>query len=152
MLLFVGILELVFPRTGTALQVPALARDLLESPLQLPLEWPWIPENILEDDYEAMSFPQSSVGDGIVHWSLSATVPSTHRNYTIHTGSLSSGLPKDFSFQIPEGGNIYFMEYTAPGCSDSLLCSPSLSSLMSDMFLPNVTWVPLAVYMGSSLM
>lgn len=69
------------------------------------LEWPWIPDASLEDDYESMGYPQSS-GGPIVQWSLNTSVPSTGRNYTIHVGSLASGLPETFSFEIPNGGKL----------------------------------------------
>lgn len=57
------------------------------------------------DDYASVKYPQGSSPRPFVHWSSPVqTVPSTGRNYTIHVGSLSSGLPNAFSFQLPEGG------------------------------------------------
>ena len=73
--------------------------EALEAP-----DWPVISESLLQDDYECVDFPPDSDDKDIVHWSLDATVPSTGRNYTVHVGSLSSGLPKTFSFQLPDGG------------------------------------------------
>ena len=59
------------------------------------------------DDYETVNFPPGSTPRPFVHWSSpSQTVPSTGRNYTIHIGSLSSGLPGAFSFQLPKGGTV----------------------------------------------
>lgn len=86
---------------------------LLESPAwsfavrdPLELEWYNLPEAWVVDDYETASYPGGAgPSTGIVHWSLTSTVPSTGRNYTIHVGSLSSGLPSAFSFQLPVGGN-----------------------------------------------
>lgn len=68
------------------------------------LEWLSFSEAQLVDDYESVGYPQDSGGGPIVQWSLSARVSSTGRNYTIHVGSLTSGLPNAFSFQLPEGG------------------------------------------------
>ena len=71
----------------------------------LVLDWPQLPGSWVEEDFDTVSFPQGSgASAGIVQWSLSKTVPSTGRNYTIHIGSLSSGLPNTFSFQLPDGG------------------------------------------------
>ena len=67
----------------------------------LTLEWPRVPA---DDNYENLSYPEGSGAGGIVQWSLNTTVPSTGRNYTIHVGSLSSGLPNAFRFDLPEGG------------------------------------------------
>lgn len=72
----------------------------------LALEWRHHPEAWVEDDYETESYPGGSGPTaGIVQWSLKTTVPSTSRNYTIHVGSLSAGLPNTFSFQLPERGS-----------------------------------------------
>ena len=71
----------------------------------LALEWPWVSPASVEDDYEEVSYPQSpGAGGDVVPWSLASSAPSTGRNYTIHVGSLSSGLPSSFGFQLPEGG------------------------------------------------
>lgn len=73
----------------------------------LVLNWPQLPESglLVEDDFDTVRFPQGSgTSTGIVQWSLNKTVPSTGRNYTIHVGSLSYGLPNTFSFQLPDGG------------------------------------------------
>lgn len=68
------------------------------------LEWsPHQGGSLLQDDYVTMSYPIDPDVD-IVHWSLNSTVPSTGRNYTIHVGSLTAGLPKSFSFELPDGG------------------------------------------------
>lgn len=66
------------------------------------LKWPHLPETLVEGDYDTVSYPKGS--GSILQWSLKRTVPSTGRNYTIHIGSLNSGLPDTFSFQLPDGG------------------------------------------------
>lgn len=72
----------------------------------LALEWRLLlSDALIDDDFENMSFPQASGGQPIAQWSYSSTVPSTGRNYTIHIGSLSSGLPDAFTFQLPKGGS-----------------------------------------------
>ncbi len=96
------ILQLVV--VGVLSSIASTSQAAAEDPLAL--EWPRLPETSLEDDYETLPFPHhgQGSGDGFVQWSLRRAVPSTGRNYTIHVGSLSSGLPNTFSFQLPEGG------------------------------------------------
>ncbi len=63
----------------------------------------WTSQKIAEDDYYVLSYqPQGS--SSIQEWSFSGTVPSTGRKYTLHVGSLTSGLPAAFSFELPKGG------------------------------------------------
>lgn len=71
----------------------------------LVLDWSRSPEALVKDDYDTVNYPEGSeTFPRLVQWSLKKTVSSTGRNYTIHIGSLNSGLPDTFSFQLPEGG------------------------------------------------
>ena len=70
----------------------------------LALDWSQVAEAQIEEDYERLGYPQSPGSQGFVQWSLNDTVASTGRNYTIHVGSLSSGLPDAFSFRLPSEG------------------------------------------------
>ena len=63
----------------------------------------WISREIPEEDYDVLNYqPQNS--SSIQQWSFSGTVPSTGRKYTLHVGSLNSGLPGAFTFELPKGG------------------------------------------------
>lgn len=67
------------------------------------LEWHKL-EEFISDDFEVSSYPNAPTGGSLVHWSSPGTVPSSGRNYTVHVGSLFSGLPQSFSFQLPPEG------------------------------------------------
>lgn len=96
---FLSFLLLLLAAVSVSIVFPRSTHSAGKDPLAL--EWPWVS---VEEDYESFPYPQSPGGGDIVQWSLAASVPSTSRNYTIHVGSLSSGLPNTFSFQLPEGG------------------------------------------------
>ena len=59
----------------------------------------------VDEDFDETAYPSAPAAEGLVHWSSSGTVPSTGRNYTVHVGSLHSGLPGTFSFQLPQEGD-----------------------------------------------
>lgn len=58
----------------------------------------------VDEDFDVVDYPTGPASEGLVHWSASGTVNSTNRKYTVHVGSLHSGLPGAFSFQLPKDG------------------------------------------------